>query len=162
RVRHAAVGLFCCGIAFYLTALGLYMLIMLDLRAAIPTACILFSGLILLLLTVTHTLFRAFFVSLHNLPGASHSPDENNQGHSSPGKDGAEPRPCPQIHRKFSFPALLEHRSQLGSSEQPLMHRTLSVESGLLQAQGKAWNVITQEMGNVMAQRAPGKDSTLV
>ncbi|NWU04893.1 TM221 protein, partial [Cephalopterus ornatus] len=166
-----------------LPALGLHTLIALEQRAAIPTACILFSGIIVLLITVTHTLLQAFRVSRHSLLGASPSLYQNDsaqQAQSSASdlaKDGAEPRPRPEIHRKFSFPPFLEHKSQLGSvassnpsswgregSEQPRMHRTLSVESGLLQAQGKAWNVITEEMGNVMARkpRASGKDSTLV
>ncbi|NXM30000.1 TM221 protein, partial [Oxyruncus cristatus] len=119
RVRHAAVGLFCCGIAFYLTALGLYMVMVLDLRAGIPAACILFSGIIVLLITVSHTLLQAFRPSRHSLPGASPSlyqMDPAQQGHSSASdlaKDGAEPRPRPDIHCKFSFPAFLERQSQL-------------------------------------------------
>ncbi|NWQ67834.1 TM221 protein, partial [Neopipo cinnamomea] len=162
-----------------LPALGLHMVVVLDQRAGIPAACILFSGIILLLLTVSHTLLQAFRVSRHGQ--APHGLYENHsaqQGHCSatdPAKAGAEPRARPEIHRKFSFPAFLESKSQPGSaagstlsssgregSGQPPLHRTLSVESGLLQAQGKAWNVITQEMGNLMARKASGKDSTLV
>ncbi|NWT06330.1 TM221 protein, partial [Mionectes macconnelli] len=158
-------------------ALGLHMVLVLDQRAGIPAACILFSGILLLLLTVSHTLLQAFRVSRHSLPGASHGlyKDDSAQQGSDPAKAGAEQRSRPEIHRKFSFPAFLESKSQAGSaassnvscsgregSEQPPVHRTLSVESGLLQAQGKAWNVITQEMGHVMARKAPGKDSTLV
>ncbi|XP_017693660.1 PREDICTED: transmembrane protein 221 [Lepidothrix coronata] len=169
KVRHAAVGLFCCGICCYLTALALHMLRVSALRVGIPTACALFSGIIALLITVTHTLLRALRVSRHRLPGASPSPSENG-GDSSDG--GAEPRPRPDTHRKFSFPVFLESKSRPGfaagsspgreGSEQPRGHRTLSAESGMLQAQGKAWNVIPPEMGDAMARKTPGKDLTLV
>ncbi|XP_032568088.1 transmembrane protein 221 isoform X2 [Chiroxiphia lanceolata] len=155
KVRHAALGLFCFGICCYLTALGLHMLRVWALRVGIPTACALFSGIIVLLITVTHTLLRALRASRHRLPGASPGPYENG-GDSS---DGAEPRPRPDIHRKFSFPVFLESRE---GSEQPRAHRTLSAESGMLQAQGKAWNVIPPEMGDAMARKPPGKDLTLV
>ncbi|XP_032568087.1 transmembrane protein 221 isoform X1 [Chiroxiphia lanceolata] len=169
KVRHAALGLFCFGICCYLTALGLHMLRVWALRVGIPTACALFSGIIVLLITVTHTLLRALRASRHRLPGASPGPYENG-GDSS---DGAEPRPRPDIHRKFSFPVFLESKSQPGfgtssgssgreGSEQPRAHRTLSAESGMLQAQGKAWNVIPPEMGDAMARKPPGKDLTLV
>ncbi|NXM06514.1 TM221 protein, partial [Tyrannus savana] len=96
RVRHATIGLFCCGIAFYFTGkgsshpppLGLHVLLVLDRRAGIPAACILFSGLLALLLVVSHTLLGALRVRRHSPPGTSHSPCEYHlaqQGHSSGG-----------------------------------------------------------------------------
>ncbi|NWR39012.1 TM221 protein, partial [Tachuris rubrigastra] len=158
-----------------LPALGLHVLLVLSLRAAIPAACILFSGIILLLLTLSHTLLQAFRASRHSHPGLSHGPYENDSAQQDLSKAGAEPQHRRDIHRKFSFPAFQESKSQPGSagssnrsssgregSEQPPVHRTLSVESGLLQAQGKAWNIITQEMGDVMARKALGKNSTLL
>ncbi|XP_027520130.1 transmembrane protein 221-like isoform X2 [Corapipo altera] len=154
KVRRAALGLFCFGICCYLTALGLHMLRVAALGVGIPAACALFSGIIVLLITVTHTLLRALRVSRHRLPGASPSPYEN----GGDSLEGTEPRPRPDIiHRKFSFPVFLESRE---GSEQPRAHRTLSAESGMLQ--GKAWNVIPPEMGDAMARKPPGKDLTLV
>ncbi|NWR95859.1 TM221 protein, partial [Furnarius figulus] len=161
------------------------------LRAGIPGACILSSGILVLLITVTHTLVQASRVSRHGHPGASQNLLQNDsvqQGESSSyselSKDVAAPRSRPEIQRKFSFPSFLERKSQPGTAgssklsssgsprlrsardgpDPPRMHRALSVESGLLQAQGKAWSVITQEMGDVMARKhgASGKDSTLV
>ncbi|NXP24140.1 TM221 protein, partial [Scytalopus superciliaris] len=161
KVRHAALGLFCCGICFYLTALAIHVLLVLGLPAGIPGACILCSGILILLITASHTLLRASRLSRSAHPGASRSLYENDSAQQ--GENVAEPR----IQRKFSslpaFPESESHQESAGSPRGlPRMHRTLWVESGLLQAQGKAWNVITQEMGNVMARKASGKDSTLV
>uniref|UniRef100_A0A7N8XM31 Transmembrane protein 221 n=1 Tax=Mastacembelus armatus TaxID=205130 RepID=A0A7N8XM31_9TELE len=46
----------------------------------------------------------------------------------------------------------------------PRMHRTLSTESGLLQAQIKPWNGVNNEMRSVLARKSviSAKDSTLV
>ncbi|XP_048783659.1 transmembrane protein 221 [Lagopus muta] len=189
-VRHAAIGLFCCGVSVYLTALAIYMLLLFELEAGIASACILSSGIIVLLVTVTHALVRASQLS-HSHSEISHTLYENDSAQHSetPGsnlnnKSIPVPRPRPEIHREFSFPPFLERKSQLGSpassnltssgspgarSEKesyhlPRTHRTLSAESALLQAQGKPWNGVTQEMRNVLARKpgASGKDSTLV
>ncbi|XP_010164009.2 transmembrane protein 221, partial [Antrostomus carolinensis] len=175
----------------FLPALAIYMLLLFELEAGIASACILSSGIIVLLITVTHALVRASQISRHNHSEVSHTLYENDSaqhGESSTSdlnnKNVAAPRPRPEIHREFSFPPFLEHKSQLGSpsssnltssgspglrSEKesyhpPRTHRTLSAESGLLQAQGKPWNGITQEMRNVLSRKpgASGKDSTLV
>ncbi|XP_010113759.1 PREDICTED: transmembrane protein 221, partial [Chlamydotis macqueenii] len=188
-VRHAAIGLFCCGVSVYLTALAIYMLLLFELEAGIASACILSSGVIVLLITVTHALVRASQVSLRSRSEVSHTLYENDSaqhGESSTSdlnnKNTAAPRP--EIHREFSFPPFLEQKSQLGSPDSsnltssgspglhskkecynlPRTHRTLSAESGLLQAQGKPWNGVTQEMRNVLSRKpgASGKDSTLV
>lgn len=175
----------------FLPALAIYMLLLFELEAGIASACILSSGIIVLLITVTHALVRASQVSRRSRSEVSHTLYENDSaqhGESSTSdlnnKSVAAPRPRPEIHREFSFPPFLERKSQLGSpassnltssgspelrSEKesynlPRTHRTLSAESGLLQAQGKPWNSITQEMRNVLSRKpgASGKDSTLV
>ncbi|XP_009080481.1 PREDICTED: transmembrane protein 221, partial [Acanthisitta chloris] len=177
-VRHAALGLFCCGVCVYLTALAIYMLLLFELEAGIASACILSSGIVVLLLTVTHSLLRVAQASRRSeAPHALYENDSAQHGESSSSdlnnKGTATPRPRPEIHREFSFPAFLGSAasSNLGSSgspgprsDLPRAHRTLSAESSLLQAQGKPWNIITQEMRNVMARKtvATGKDSTLV
>lgn len=166
------------------------MLLLFELEAGIASACILSSGIIVLLVTVTHALVRASQLS-HSHSEISHTLYENDSAQHSetPGsnlnnKSMPVPRPRPEIHREFSFPPFLERKSQLGSpassnltssgspgarSEKesyhlPRTHRTLSAESALLQAQGKPWNGVTQEMRNVLARKpgASGKDSTLV
>ncbi|XP_054252305.1 transmembrane protein 221 [Indicator indicator] len=184
-VRHAAIGLFCCGVSVYLTALAIYMLLLFELEAGIASACILCSGIVVLLLSVSHALLRASQASRRARSELSHTLYENDsaqQGDSSTSdlnnKTVAPPRARPEIHREFSFPPFLERKSQLGSAassnltscgEQescnlPRTHRTLAAEPGLLQAQGKPWNGVTQEMRNVLARKpgASGKDSTLV
>ncbi|NXC25725.1 TM221 protein, partial [Campylorhamphus procurvoides] len=111
KVRHAAIGLFCCGIAFYLTALALYMVLALELRAGIPGACILSSGILVLLITVTHTLLQASCLSRQSHPGASRSLcDNKSSSRSDLSKNAAAPRSRQEIQRKFSFPAFLERK----------------------------------------------------
>lgn len=165
------------------------MLLLFELEAGIASACILSSGIIVLLITVTHALVRASQVSRRSRSEVSHTLYENDSaqhGESSTSdlnnKNTASPRPRPEIHREFSFPPFLEHKSQLGSATSsnltssgspglhsesynlPRTHRTLSAESGLLQAQGKPWNGVAREMRDVLARKpaALGKDSTLV
>ncbi|KAF1400547.1 hypothetical protein FQV23_0006854, partial [Spheniscus humboldti] len=118
-VRHAAIGLFCCGVSVYLT-LAIYMLLLFELEAGIASACILSSGIIVLLITVTHALVRASQVSRRSRSEVSHTLYENDSaqhGESSAGdlnnKNVAAPRPRPEIHREFSFPPFLERKSQL-------------------------------------------------
>lgn len=165
------------------------MLLLFELEAGIASACILSSGIIVLLITVTHALVRASQVSRRSRSEVSHTLYENDSaqhGESSTSdlnnKNTASPRPRPEIHREFSFPPFLEHKSQLGSAASsnltssgspglhsesynlPRTHRTLSAESGLLQGQGKPWNGVAREMRDVLARKpaASGKDSTLV
>ncbi|NWV50134.1 TM221 protein, partial [Daphoenositta chrysoptera] len=118
-VRHAAIGLFCCGLCLYLTgkSLALSMLLLFEPAAAIASASVLASGILLLLLTALHALLRNSQISP---PGPSgHSLYEND---SAPHGDGAggdlntEPaapaRPRPEIHREFSFPPFPGRKSQ--------------------------------------------------
>ncbi|NWY63258.1 TM221 protein, partial [Chionis minor] len=123
-VRHTAIGLFCCGVSVYLTgkcsSLAIYMLLLFELEAGIASACILSSGIIVLLITVTHALVRASQVSRRSRSEVSHTLYENDSaqhGESSTSdlnnKNAAAPRPRPEIHREFSFPPFLECKSQL-------------------------------------------------
>ncbi|XP_058677149.1 transmembrane protein 221 [Ammospiza caudacuta] len=177
-VRHAAIGLFCCGVCLYLTALALSVLLLLQLEAGIASACILTAAVLLLLLSLLPALLRAARSSRGSEPPqALH---ENDSAQPGPGT-AAAPRPCREIHREFSFPPSLERKSRPGSasSSNPSSgskelpresqsqsqdwsrtHRTL-LDSGLLQEQGHPWNVTSREMSNVMSHRAT-KDSTLV
>ncbi|NWU90945.1 TM221 protein, partial [Upupa epops] len=123
-VRHAAIGLFCCGVSVYLTGkcplpttLAIYMLLLFDLEAGIASACILSSGIIVLLITVTHALLRAAQASRHSHPELSHTLYENDSaqhGESSASdlNNRAAPRPRPEIHREFSFPPFLERKPE--------------------------------------------------
>ncbi|NXI20698.1 TM221 protein, partial [Irena cyanogastra] len=107
-------------------ALALFMLLLFELEAAIASACILTSGILVLLLSVLHALLRASHISqTPQIPQRSRSEPsqalyENDS--AQPGdsdlrdKDAAPPRPRPEIHREFSFPLLLERGSQAGSA----------------------------------------------
>ncbi|NXQ23202.1 TM221 protein, partial [Peucedramus taeniatus] len=163
-------------------ALALFMLLLFELEAGIASACILTSGILVLLISVLHALLRASRIS-QKPSEPSQALYENDS--AQPGElNAAPPRPRPGIRREFSFPTFPEGKSQPGSasssSESPRecqdrsgskeflresprewsrTHRTL-LGSGLLQEQGKPWNVGGGEMRNVMAPKA--KDSTLV
>ncbi|NWW15360.1 TM221 protein, partial [Falcunculus frontatus] len=120
-VRHTAIGLFCCGVCLYLTgkSLALFMLLLFEPEAAIASACILASGILVLLITVLHALLRASQISQRSRSEPSQALYENDSAPHSDGsgsdlnnKNAAPPRPRPEIHREFSFPPFLERKSQ--------------------------------------------------
>ncbi|NXE99454.1 TM221 protein, partial [Menura novaehollandiae] len=123
RVRHVAIGLFCCGVCVYLTgkcSLSISMLLLFEPEAGIASACILSSGILVLLITGIHALLRASQASLRSRSEASHTLYENDSARhreSSGGRlnnrSAAPPRPRPEIHREFSFPPFLERKSRL-------------------------------------------------
>ncbi|XP_063003310.1 transmembrane protein 221 [Elgaria multicarinata webbii] len=192
RVRHVAVGLFCFGVSVYLAALSMYMLVLFEIETGITSACVLSSGIVVLFITVTHALIRACRAARSSRGELSHTLYENDSArgveapaaHLNNVKNVAAPRPRPEIHREFSYPPFVERKSHLATpassnvtssgSAGPTpekesysvlrLHRTLSAESGLLQAHGKPWNGVTQEMRNVLSRKpaGSGKDSTLV
>ncbi|XP_043909845.1 transmembrane protein 221 [Protopterus annectens] len=196
-IRHVAIGLFCLGVSVYLAALSIYMLLLFERETGIASACILASGVIVLLIIVIHSLVKASQVNNRSHPEMTNTMYENDSAHGedtpAPQQDKTEapkPKPRPEIHREFSYPPFIEHKSHLSptvshstsvgshatipsqkitSTEKdtfvaPRMHRTLSAESGLLQAQTKPWNGVTHEMRTVLARKPgpSGKDSTLV
>ncbi|NXS85941.1 TM221 protein, partial [Erpornis zantholeuca] len=114
-VRHVAIGLFCCGVCLYLTgkSLALFMLLLFEPEAGIASACILTSGILVLLITLLHALLRASQISQRILSDPSQALYENDsapRGEGSAGSDRSSknaappPRPRPEIHREFSFP----------------------------------------------------------
>ncbi|NXY16396.1 TM221 protein, partial [Atrichornis clamosus] len=118
RLRHVAIGLFCCGVCVYLTgkcSLAISMLLLFEPEAAIASACILSSGILVLLITVIHALLRASRGSPRSRSQASPTLYENRECSSGRLNNGsaAPPRPRPEIHREFSFPPFLERKSHL-------------------------------------------------
>ncbi|NWX25652.1 TM221 protein, partial [Notiomystis cincta] len=116
-IRHAAIGLFCCGVCLYLTgkSLALFMLLLFEPQAGIASACILASGILLLLLSVLHALLRASRISQRSRPEPSRALYENDPaqpGEGSGDGNAAPSRPRPEIHREFSFPPFLRRKSQ--------------------------------------------------
>ncbi|KAF7237082.1 hypothetical protein EYD10_16183 [Varanus komodoensis] len=201
KVRHIAVGLFCCGVSVYLAeppntfcpvskipALSLYMLVLFEIETGITTACILSSGIVVLFITVTHTLIRASRASRDSQGELSHTLYENDSAHGSGGempsrhhnstRSAAVPRVRPETQRECLYPPFLERKSQLttsassnvtssgspGPTLEKRMHRTLSAESGLLQVHRAPWQGVPQEMQHALPrkQRGSRKDSTLV
>lgn len=176
------------------------MLLIFEVETGIASACILSSGIVILLVVVIHSLVKAS----HNSAKHCHSDRldtfyQNDHGSSSTPVS----RPCelkigvdkPRMHRSQSHiqrPISYSHcgnprqreqhqqqqYSHAGGSQGPAsdkegysiggsgprMHRTLSTESGLLQAQAKPWNGVNNEMRSVLARKSgiSAKDSTLV
>ncbi|XP_041327031.1 transmembrane protein 221 [Pyrgilauda ruficollis] len=119
-VRHVAIGLFCCGLCLYLTALALFMLLLFELEAGIASACILTSGILVLLISLLHVLLRASHISQISQGSepsqALYENDSAQPGDSSDLRNAAPALPRPEIHREFSFPPFLEGKSQPGSA----------------------------------------------
>ncbi|XP_014742657.1 PREDICTED: transmembrane protein 221 [Sturnus vulgaris] len=166
-VRHAAIGIFCCGLCLYLTALALFMLLLFELEAGIASACILTSGILVLLLSVLHALLRASQISQNSQNSRSEPSQalyENDSAQPGGGSDKSAAPPGPEIRREFSFPTFLERQSQPGPEFQrecrdlSRTHRTLGEDPG----QGNPWNVTGREMRNGTARKGTGRDSTLV
>lgn len=171
------------------------MLLIFEVETGIASACVLSSGILILLVVLIHSLVKASRSAKHS--DYVDTLYQNDHGSSS---NTPVPRPCelkvgvdkPRMHRSQSH---LQHpvsyppcsnprqREQLqqyspaggsqghasdkdgyGSGSYPRMHRTLSTESGLLQAQAKPWNGVNNEMRSVLARKAgiSAKDSTLV
>lgn len=184
--------------------MSIFMLLIFEAETGIASACVLSSGILILLLVVIHSLVKACrrdkrYTGEH-LDTLYHNDHGGGSSSSSPLS-----RPCelkigvdkPRMHRTqshiqhpVSFPHCGNPRqreqqqqqqqyspariSQGGASDRdgygsaggsyPRMHRTLSTESGLLQAQAKPWNGVNNEMRSVLARKSgiTAKDSTLV
>ncbi|XP_062251133.1 transmembrane protein 221 [Platichthys flesus] len=202
-VRHVAIGLFCLGVSVYLAAMSIFMLLIFEVETGIASACVLSSGILVLLVIVIHSLVKASRSSKRYQGDHLDTLYQNDHGSSSTPVS----RPCelkigadkPRMHRtqshlqhQFSYPQLGNPRQQeqyqqhqqqqqqyspaqgsqghasdkdgYSSSGSGRMHRTLSTESGLLQAQAKPWNGVNNEMRSVLARKSgiSAKDSTLV
>ncbi|XP_058019133.1 transmembrane protein 221 [Ahaetulla prasina] len=198
KVRHVAVGVFCCAVLAYLAAstdvnsvifppaLSIYVTMAFERETGITCACILSSGIVVLIITVIHALVRASRQSPGEL---SHNLYENDSAQSVetpavvPPTDGpkvASSHSHLEIHPEVSYLSYVEqksHQTTPASSTNvtsvdsvalnlekegcgiPRMHRTLSVESGLLLSHG-----VRQEMRTILSRKPArsGKDSTLV
>ncbi|TWW57724.1 transmembrane protein 221 [Takifugu flavidus] len=200
-VRHVAIGLFCLGVCVYLAAMAIFMLLVFEAETGIAGACILSSGIPIILVVVIHSLVKASLGAKRRHGDHLDTLYRNDHGGSS----AAVSRPCelkigadkPRMHRSQSHlhhsQSHLQHsvpHSHGGNPRQrepqqqyspdgshasdkegygsggsyPRMHRTLSTESALLQAQAKPWNGVNNEMRSVLARKSgiSAKDSTLV
>ncbi|CAG5864727.1 unnamed protein product [Menidia menidia] len=179
-------------------AMSIFMLLMFEMETGIASACVLSSGILILLLSVIHSLVKASRAAGRYRGDRADTLFQNESG----GGGGGAPlsRPCelrvgvdkPRIHRSqshlqhaMSYPPACGNPRQRepyqpqqyppadlaadkddysGGGSYPRMHRTLSTESGLLQAQVKPWNGVNNEMRSVLARKSgiSAKDSTLV
>ncbi|NXR83736.1 TM221 protein, partial [Pycnonotus jocosus] len=106
-----------------LAALALFMLLLFELEAGIASACILTSGILLLLLSALHALLRASRIPRNSLnspnsrisrwdPSRALYENDSAQLGSDPKRDPAAP---PAGNREFSFPTFPEGKSRPGS-----------------------------------------------
>lgn len=187
-------------VLFPLTAMSLFMLQIFEVETGIASACVLFSGILILLVVVIHSLVKASHTARKFRTDHIGALYQNEHGSS---RSIPLSRPCelkigvdkPRMHRtpshlqhnmaytSYSNPKTTEHHQPLqyspaemsqeqasntdgyssgGSSSR--MHRTLSSESALLQAQVQPWNGVNNEMRSVLARKSgiSAKDSTLV
>lgn len=184
--------------------MSIFMLLIFEVETGIACACVLLSGILILMLVVIHSLVKA--CRRDKRYPAEHLDTLYRNDHGG-GGSGSSPlsRPCelkigvdkPRMHRTQSHiqhpvsyahcgnPRQREQQQQYsparisqggasdrdgygsssgGGGSYPRMHRTLSTESGLLQAQAKPWNGVNNEMRSVLARKSgiTAKDSTLV
>uniref|UniRef100_A0A672HSZ5 Si:ch211-125m10.6 n=1 Tax=Salarias fasciatus TaxID=181472 RepID=A0A672HSZ5_SALFA len=64
-VRHVAIGLFCMGVSVYLAAMSIFMLLIFEIETGIASACVLASGILIVLVVVIHSLVKASRTAKH-------------------------------------------------------------------------------------------------
>ncbi|XP_069505227.1 transmembrane protein 221 [Ambystoma mexicanum] len=127
-IRHVAVGLFCFGVAVYLAALSIYMLLLFEMETGVTSACILSSGILVLLLTATHAIFKASQAKKRGRNELANTMYENDSAHggetpvngSNNVKETPNPRPRPEIHREFSYPPYVEKSQPISPTRSDL------------------------------------------
>ncbi|KAM3875748.1 transmembrane protein 221 [Diretmus argenteus] len=82
-VRHVAVGLFCLGVSVYLAAMSIYMLLIFEVETGIASACVLSSGILILLVIVIHSLVKASRSARHYHSDRPDTLYQNKHGTSS-------------------------------------------------------------------------------
>lgn len=192
--------------------MAIFMLLIFEAETGIASACILSSGIPIILVVIIHSLVKASLGAKRRHGDYLDTLYQNAHGGSSSSSSAAVSRPCelkigvdkPRMHRSQSH--LHQSQSHLHQSQShlqhsvpyshggnlrqrepqqqyspdgshasdkegygsggsyPRMHRTLSTESALLQAQAKPWNGVNNEMRSVLARKSgiSAKDSTLV
>lgn len=174
--------------------MAIFMLLVFEVETGIAGACTLCSGIPVILVVVIHSLAKASLSAKHHHGDHLDTLYQNDHGSSSvPVSRPCELKigvDKPRMHRSQShlqhsvpYPhcgnlrqqELQQDYSPGGSNASDKegygsggsyhrMHRTLSTESGLLQAQTKPWNGVNNEMRNFLARKSgiSAKDSTLV
>uniref|UniRef100_A0A671SH94 Transmembrane protein 221-like n=1 Tax=Sinocyclocheilus anshuiensis TaxID=1608454 RepID=A0A671SH94_9TELE len=185
-VRHVTIGLFCLGVSVYLAAMSIYMLLVFEVETGIASVCVLSSGVLVLLFIIIYSLIRAAHTAKQFRNEHAHTMYHNNPENiagirTSNPSITEKPRrqhSLDNLHSHFINPTHIDPKSLYSPSNGPhghfgdkngyggggsgRMHRTLSKESGLFQAQAKPWNGVNSEMRSVLARKATIKDSTLV
>lgn len=166
--------------------MAIYMLLVFEIETGIASVCVLSSGVLVLLVIVAHSLFRAARTA-RRFRNQHVNTVYQNDPESSPGIHASElsfrEKPMRHLsqasmHCQFPYTPSTEPKQKYSPSSGPQshssereaysgtgsgrMHRTLSTESGLLHTQAKPWNGVNNEMRTVLARKATSKDSTLV
>ncbi|PWA20995.1 hypothetical protein CCH79_00007327 [Gambusia affinis] len=116
-VRHVAIGLFCLGVSVYLAAMSIFMLLIFEMETGIASACILSSGILILLVAVIHSLVKASRSAKHYKSDLADTLYQNDHGSSSVPIS----RPC---ELRVGVDKLRIHRSQSHHMQHPISYPT--------------------------------------
>ncbi|CAL8348933.1 unnamed protein product [Gadus morhua 'NCC'] len=105
-VRHVAIGLFCLGVSVYLAAMSLYMLLLFEVETGIASACVLSSGILILLIVVIHSVVKSSQTAAHD-----QNPRLNTLFQNQHGGIGGAPFP-PPVELKVGVDQPRMHRGQ--------------------------------------------------
>ncbi|XP_059922559.1 transmembrane protein 221 [Gadus macrocephalus] len=105
-VRHVAIGLFCLGVSVYLAAMSLYMLLLFEVETGIASACVLSSGILILLIVVIHSVVKSSQTASHD-----QHPRLNTLFQNQHGGIGGAPFPQP-VELKVGVDQPRMHRGQ--------------------------------------------------
>uniref|UniRef100_A0A670Y1C7 Transmembrane protein 221 n=1 Tax=Pseudonaja textilis TaxID=8673 RepID=A0A670Y1C7_PSETE len=105
KVRHVAVGVFCCAVLAYLAALSTYVTMAFQRETGITCACIFSSGVVVLIITVIHVLIRASKATQRSV---SHNLYEN---------DSAQSGETPTVVPPSDAPKMASSQSRAGTQD---------------------------------------------
>ncbi|KAG8126921.1 hypothetical protein E2320_021968, partial [Naja naja] len=120
KVRHVAVGVFCCALLAYLAALSIYVTMAFQREAGITCACIFSSGVVVLIITVIHVLVRASKATQRSPGELSHNLYKNDSAQSGETPAIVPPSDAPkmassqsrlEIHPEVSYLSYVEQKS---------------------------------------------------
>ncbi|XP_028640663.1 transmembrane protein 221 isoform X1 [Grammomys surdaster] len=175
RLRHSALGLFCCEVSVYLAALAIYALLLFEIEAGAAAASILGSGALILVAIMTHTLFRAVQATRRGLRELSPPSFEDEPAQpSEDSKAGCRAQPQQGTHCQTFYNPTREPGDPTGLMATCITSTVLkrASESSLsashlpqtvLPSMGP-WDRVTLEMHTMLGHRPldMGKDATLV
>ncbi|XP_037105584.1 transmembrane protein 221 [Syngnathus acus] len=162
--RHVAIGLFCIGVSVYLAAMSIFMLLIFEAETGIASACVLASGILILLVVVIHFLVKVSRVAKRNREDRLQTLFRNEHRSSS---NSAVSWPCElkigvdklRVPRRESH---LQHRMSLTPSGSPRHQPQEEYGPVGVESQGHSSNVDGYGGGCPRSHRSLSSDSVLL